>query len=80
MSPMVVYVGNLWDSHSGGIGIVFLAPEVLITPGVWKIVHDVNIFELWVAFPFTVGIKDGFENTCRRQVSRVLVYMTVPSY
>ena len=33
------------------------------------VVHDVNVFELWITFALVVGAEDGFEHICVRLVS-----------
>jgi hypothetical protein len=62
LSPMFRSVGTHRERH--GSGIALRTPEILLILGLRVVVHNVDVFELGVAFALTVGVEDGFEHTC----------------
>jgi hypothetical protein len=62
LSPMFRSVGTHRERPGGGIAL--RTPEILLILGLRVVVHNVDVFELGVAFALTVGVEDGFEHTC----------------
>ena len=72
---MLSRVGTDREDHSGGI--TACTPEVLIALWLWVVVHNVDVFELGVAFPSTVGVQDSFEYIYEQSVGVSMLDMAV---